>query len=44
MDVPFQSVHEHGKVNSVIDEENRTIIAHQVPNPILGIKLNGKPS
>src|SRR5665811_1091982 len=35
---------EVGEFNGVLDEENRNVVADQVPVALLGVKLDGKPA
>ena len=42
--VPFYGMDEVGEFDGVLDEENRDVVADQVPVALFSVKLDGKPA
>src|ERR1035437_7791967 len=40
----FYGVDQVGKFDGILDEENRDVVADQIPVAFLGVKLDGKPA
>jgi hypothetical protein len=40
----FRCVNEIGKLDGVLNEKHRDIIANEVPIPLFGVELNGEAS
>ena len=40
----FHGMHQVGKFDRVLNEENRNVVSHQVEVAFLGIEFNGKPA
>src|SRR5690606_190627 len=36
------SVYQIGELHGVLDEENRNVVAHEIPVALVGVKLDGK--